>query len=297
MCLKRDDLDDRQAHPHPTRAAKPITHPQSLGCRNQNADADRMRHFELKCRSQYFPGDPDSIASSGAELSKPTAAPQKAAPPQSSHATTPSTNTPPTIQPPTKPSYRIHQSPAPTNRPPARRRATRRPMEDPESLKALAGPIDDLIKDLLDESPVAFEYLRPHLPSSIAPAMRVDTSNDPAHEGLKTLVKAPRQSDQRPPGRGPQRGGILADIPSPAVASHRPSQPPELAHGRALPHKRTRRAQGVSLETRMCSCSEDPKGRNHTARGVSPKIRMSSGSEDPKGRNHTARGVSPENWA
>jgi hypothetical protein len=170
------NIEDLNAKVAKHTAAAQLTAERTVDLRrfDQSADADRMRRFELKCRSQYFQAiqlyrklrgrkiEADGRAAKGLDASELTRDDSV--------------------------DHNVADGPS-LHQPPARRRSTRRPMEDPESLKALAEPIGDLIKDMLEESPVAFEYLRPYLPSSLAPPIAVDLSNDPAHEELKALVK------------------------------------------------------------------------------------------------------------
>jgi hypothetical protein len=46
-------------------------------------------------------------------------------------------------------------------------------MQDAEAMKALAEPLGELIQDLLQESPLTWQLLQPHLPPSLIPPTAV----------------------------------------------------------------------------------------------------------------------------
>jgi hypothetical protein len=90
-----------------------------------------------------------------------------------------------------------------------------RPLEDPERMKKLAEPIGEMIRELLNESPAAFEYLRPYLPPSIASVVDAASSTDPASSSPAPVDEALKES-VRPLGE------LIRDLltASPAAAEY-----------------------------------------------------------------------------
>jgi hypothetical protein len=163
---------------------------------DHSADGERLRNFETKCRNQYFqaiqlyskirgrkeggqarpangqsasefrPDDPlERVAADGPQNGKAARSDSTIA-----HAHRPPGRTSPTTS-PLAGLFPSHM----------------RPLEDPERLKELAEPIGEMIRELLAESPTAFEYLRPYLPPLLSSAIKAPDSTNPADASTGTV--------------------------------------------------------------------------------------------------------------
>src|SRR5262245_6537064 len=108
---------------------------------DHSADGERLRRFELSCRTQYFQAIQLYRKIRGNTPADAAAAPTAEKPPEPLPTTTP----------------RVDSAP-------------KMPMQNPEAMKALAEPMGELIQDLLQESPLAWQLLQPYLPPSFLPA-------------------------------------------------------------------------------------------------------------------------------
>jgi hypothetical protein len=107
---------------------------------DHSADGERLRRFELSCRTLYF---------QAIQLYRKIRGKTPA-----DEATARSAPKPP--------------EPLPTT--PRVASAPKMPLQDSEAMKALAEPLGELIQDLLEESPLAWQLLQPYFPPSLIPS-------------------------------------------------------------------------------------------------------------------------------
>jgi hypothetical protein len=200
---------------------------------DHSADAERLRNFEVKCRNQFFQAiqlyRKIRRTKTAGEVRKPKNFEGSQVIPNDSavyagadsHGQNKSFDS-------NTPTDRAHRSPGRTRTTPRTPHAngadilgsfadlaSKRPMEDPETLKPLANAIGEMITELLAESPAAIEYLRPYLPPSIASVVDAASSTDPASSSPAPVDEALKES-VRPLGE------LIRDLltASPAAAEY-----------------------------------------------------------------------------
>jgi hypothetical protein len=107
---------------------------------DHSADGERLRRFELSCRTQYFQA---LLLYRKIRDKTPT-----------DDATALTAPKPPAPLPTTTP--RVDFAP-------------KMPLQNSEAIKALAEPVGEMIQELLQESPLAWQILQPYLPPSLLP--------------------------------------------------------------------------------------------------------------------------------
>ena len=143
---------------------------------DHSAEGERMRRFEMQCRSQYFQAIALYRKIRGRKKSDDASA--ATAPESASAASVPEIPKP--------------ESPAAT----LTALGLKMPQQSPEAMKALAEPIGEVIMEILEETPMAWKFLQPYLPASLAAAVgevsgaheTADSAN-PIDESLKAAVR------------------------------------------------------------------------------------------------------------